>query len=69
MIYLDCTINVSILFTCSYFYLNEESVYSYLVILFMFSQVFVTHSIRKGTIMFWLIGYLLIFNFNREKMS
>ena len=69
MIYLDCTIIGSVLFTYNYFKLTEESIYSYLVILFMFSQMFVTHSIGKGTMMFWLIGYLLIFNFNREKMS
>lgn len=66
MIYLDCTILGSIVFTYFNFKLSEQSIYSYFVMLFIFFQMFVTHCLGSGTVIIWIMTYLLIYYFNRN---
>lgn len=66
MVYMDCSIVGSYLFTKNFFYMCRNNYYSFWLMLFIFGQMFVTHCLGSGTITIWLLIYTLVFYFNRE---
>ena len=63
-IYMECTIVGTITFTVQYFKIVKDNIFSFLVMLYAFMELFVAHYIGPGTTSFWIIAYLLIFYFN-----
>lgn len=63
-IYMECTIVGTITFTVQYFKIVKDNIFSFLVMLYAFMELFVAHYIGPGTTSFWIIAYILIFYFN-----
>lgn len=66
MIYLDCTIIGTGIFTVQLFKIASNSIYAYYMMVFLFGQMFITHCLGKGTIIVWLLSYMIIYYFNRN---
>lgn len=66
MIYMDCSIVGSYVFTKNFFYMCRSNYCSFWLMLFVFGQMFVTHCLGAGTVTVWLLIYTLVFYFNRE---
>ena len=63
-IYMECTVIGSIVFTTQYFKIVKDYIYSFLVMLYAFMELFVAHYIGPGTTSFWIIAYIIILYFN-----
>lgn len=65
-IYMECTIVGSIIFTYSYFKITKNNYYSFILMFFIFTELFVAHFIGPGTTSFWILAYMIIFYFNQD---
>ncbi len=65
-IYMETGIIGTISFTLSYFIICRKSYFSYLIMLFIFIELFVAHFIGVGTVSFWILAYLTIFEINKD---
>ena len=61
---MECTVIGSIVFTTQYFKIVKDNIYSFLVMLYAFMELFVAHYIGPGTTSFWIIAYIIILYFN-----
>ena len=64
-IYLECGIIGSIALSINYFKMAADQWYSFLTMLFIMLQMFVTHCLGSGTISTWILAYMVIFYTNR----
>lgn len=65
-IYMETTIIGSIVFTYCFFKITTKNIYSYILMLFMFVELYVAHFLGPATILFWIFVYFDIFYFNSE---
>ena len=68
-IYMECTIVGTIAFTVQYFKIVKDNIFSFLLMLYAFMELFVAHYIGPGSTSFWIIAYILIFYFNIMESS
>lgn len=65
-IYMECGIIGTITFTTTYFNLARKNYYSYLIMLFIFIELFVAHFLGVGSVSVWILIYIAIFDINRD---
>lgn len=68
-IYMECTIVGTIAFTVQYFKIVKDNIFSFLLMLYAFMELFVAHYIGPGSTSFWIIAYILTFYFNIMESS
>lgn len=68
-IFMETSLVGTIAFTWSYFRIVKNNFYSYMVMLFMFVEMFGAHFLGPGSTIFWILAYLVIFYFNSSKPS
>lgn len=63
-IFMETSLVGTIVFTWSYFKIVKNKLYSYLVMLFMFVEMFGAHFLGPGSTIFWILAYMIIFYIN-----
>lgn len=63
-IYMECGILGTICFTYSFFKICRSNYYNFFTMLFIFIELFVAHFLGPGSISFWIIAYISIFEIN-----
>ena len=65
-IYMECGIIGIFTFAYSYFKIVRDNYYSFFIMLFIFIELYVAHFIGPGSMCFWIVSYLMIFEIKRE---
>lgn len=68
-IYLECSVVGTIVYTTNLFKISRSNFYSFMIMCYIFSELLFAHFLGPGSILFWIVCYLLIFFFNEESMS
>lgn len=63
-IFMETSLIGTIVFTWSYFKVVEKNFYSFMVMLFMFVEMFGAHFLGPGSTIFWILSYMIIFYIN-----
>lgn len=63
-IQMETTVIGTILFTYQYFSITTKNIYSFIVMLFMFIEMFAAHVLGPGTMLFWILVYMTIIYYN-----
>ena len=64
-IYMECGFWGSVALSVNNFKMVAKHWYSFLTMLFLMLQMFVTHCLGSGNLSIWIIAYMIIFYFNR----
>ena len=59
-IYMETTIIGTITFTYSYFKITRHNIYEFIIMLFIFFELFVAHFLASGTITLWILTFMIL---------
>lgn len=62
--YMECGLLGTICFTINYFKICRNNYYVFFIMFFVFVELFVAHFLGPGSISFWIIVYIAIFEIN-----
>lgn len=65
-IYLECGIIGTIAFTYNYFKISSKSMVSFILMIYLFTDMMFNHFLGAGRTAFWIIIYLAIYDFNKD---
>lgn len=68
-IFMECGLIGTILFTISFFKLVRKNYYNFFIMIFIFTELFVAHFLGPGSVSFWILAYLVIFEIIEENLN
>ena len=68
-IYMECGIIGTILFTICFLNLGKKNYYSFFIIIFIFTELFVAHFLGPGSVSLWILVYLVLYDMNGKNME
>lgn len=68
-IYMETTIIGTITFTYSYFKITKHNIYEFIIMLFIFFELFVAHFLASGTITLWILTFMILMQMNIDEES
>lgn len=68
-IFMECGLIGTILFTINFFKLGKKNYYSFFIMIFIFTELFVAHFLGPGSVSLWILAYLVIFEINYKNLD
>ncbi len=66
-IYMECGLLGTVVFTYSYFKIAKDNIYKYIIMLFVFLELFGAHFLGSGSISFWILVYLMLIQIGEKE--